>query len=389
MKILIMLVGDINVDPRPNRLLEILNTKKIAIDILSNNTKIESNPKIRKNYKFKNNAFINSSFILKVIFTFYYAFKCNLIKNPSKSPKYYEIFYSLSEKLRKELISNRYDFIIVEDIVLLSQAFKLSEFSKIIFDAREFYEEQNSESLKFNLLLKPIRKSILSYSLKRCHYIYTVSETIANAYQSKYKVKVGLLRSVPFNTSNKIKIIDKNNIKLVHHGIGYKSRGIKDMIDIVKSLDKRFSLDLYLVAEPNYLLEIKKYIGDIKRIKLKKPVKYNKIIPMLTNYDIGLFFVQPATFNLLNCLPNKLFEFIQARLAIAVSPSYEMKKIVNTYNCGFVSETFNKESMITLLNNLNLEDLKLAKKNSNIASRELCFEKESIYLLKNILKKYK
>ena len=108
---------------------------------------------------------------------------------------------------------------------------------------------------------------------------------------------------------------------------------------------------------------------------------------MLNNYDIGLFFVKPVTFNLLNCLPNKLFEFIQGRLAIAIGPSPEMSKIVEKHNCGFVSKDFNTNSMIELLNNLDKKNIDKAKLNSSRAAKELCFEKESRFLINKILNK--
>tara|TARA_A100001035_G_C27787558_1_gene505401 strand:- start:8435 stop:9598 length:1164 start_codon:yes stop_codon:yes gene_type:complete len=380
-----MLIADPLKDPRPNRLINILDKKNITVDILNNNFSKINHPNIRRNYSLDNKKIFNYLYPLKVLLTLLSALKSSIIKNPALPPTYYENYYYISKKIKNKLFNNNYDYIIVEDIVLLSQAIGLFKESKIIFDAREFYEEQGTESIKFNLLIKPIRIAILYSCLKKCNYIFSVSDAIANAYKEKYKVKVDLLRSVPFYSNKKVKKTFKKNIKIVHHGIGYKTRGIKDMIDIVKASDEKYSLDLYLVSDKNYLKEIKNYIGECNRIKLKNPVQYRNIIDMLANYDMGLFFVKPATFNLLNCLPNKLFEFIQARLAVIVSPSPEMRKIIDHYKCGFASKSFEKDSVIDLLNNLKIEDIDSAKQNSNIAAKELCYEKESRNLLSKII----
>ena len=55
----------------------------------------------------------------------------------------------------------------------------------------------------------------------------------------------------------------------------------------------------------------------------------HEIVDTIAEYDIGLFILSPINFNYYHALPNKLFEFIQARLAIAVSPSPEMARIVH------------------------------------------------------------
>ena len=56
-------------------------------------------------------------------------------------------------------------------------------------------------------------------------------------------------------------------------------------------------------------------------------------------------------------IPNKFFEFIQARLCIAIWPSVEMKNLLNEYNLGLVSVAFNVDELAMLLNNSSIEDL--------------------------------
>tara|TARA_A100001388_G_scaffold206959_1_gene157575 strand:+ start:607 stop:1782 length:1176 start_codon:yes stop_codon:yes gene_type:complete len=389
MNVLIMTSSSPFGDPRPNRLIELLLNHNIQVDLFFKGKKSEiKNQKIFKNiYICSETINWSNSYLAKGIFTLLSAFKFYLKQNPSLPPIYYERLYPLLDKQKEQIRLSNYDYIIVEDIVLLTQATRFANISKIIFDAREYYESQSTESIKFRFLISPIRVAILNYCLPKCSEIYTVSQAIADAYKKKYKSNISVLRSIPKYRDIPVKETYKNNIRIVHHGIGYKTRGIKDMIDIGNSLDERFVLDLYLVANQNYLDEIKDYLGNSKKVNLKKPVKYDQIISMLNSYDIGLFFVKPVTFNLLNCLPNKLFEFIQGRLAVAIGPSPEMSKIVKKNNCGFVSDDFNNKSMVDLLNNLEIDDIDQAKLNSNNAAKELCFENESKFLINKILSK--
>ena len=119
-----------------------------------------------------------------------------------------------------------------------------------------------------------------------------------------------------------------------------------------------------------------------KYVSIKKPIKYNEIVNKLSNYDIGIFYNEPTTFNLRHSLPNKIFEFIQARLAVAIAPSPDMKDLVEKYDCGVVAADFDISDMARSLNLLTESELDRLKKNSHIAAAELNIEKEQ----KNFLK---
>ena len=96
-----------------------------------------------------------------------------------------------------------------------------------------------------------------------------------------------------------------------------------------------------------------------------------EIIPVTNQYDIGLFLAPPTTFNLQYTLPNKLFEFIQARLVVAIGPSIEMSKGVKKFNCGVVSKDFDPRSMANELNRLTTEKIMEFKQRSHEAASEL------------------
>ena len=134
---------------------------------------------------------------------------------------------------------------------------------------------------------------------------------------------------------------------------------------------------LVSLTQISSISELKNKAYGCSRIKFNDPVCYQSIIPTLRNYDIGFFYVEPTTFNLLNCLPNKFFEYIQARLAIFVGPSPDMAELVNEFDCGFVCDEFSIVSAVNTLKRLNSDQIDRARVNSDKASRVLCYEKES------------
>jgi hypothetical protein len=95
----------------------------------------------------------------------------------------------------------------------------------------------------------------------------------------------------------------------------------------------------------------------------------------LNAFDIGLFLLRPTNFNYRFALPNKLFEFVQARLAIAVGPSPEMAAMVHQYGLGFVSDDFLPETLAHLIRNAGRGEILRFKQHSHDAARVLCAER--------------
>jgi len=106
-----------------------------------------------------------------------------------------------------------------------------------------------------------------------------------------------------------------------------------------------------------------------------------EICEATNQYDIGLFLLPPVNLNYRFALPNKLFEFIQARLAVAIGPSPEMARVVRAHKVGVVSESFDPASMADSLNSLTREDLIRFKQASHRSADQLCFEAVSDRLL--------
>ena len=274
-----------------------------------------------------------------------------------------------------------YSFIVIEDLELLPFFFYKFKNTKIIFDAREYYPSQNEESIIFRLFEKPQRNFVCKTYLNKCFSVITVSPSIAKEYDKNFNINTKVIRSIPNYFDLRVNKTDPKTIRIVHHGMANKNRKIENMINLMEYLDERFSLDLYLKGDQVYINSLKKLAKD-KKTTIKNPVAYDQIIPMLNKYDVGLFYVEPTTFNLKKCLPNKLFEFIQARLAVAIGPSTDMLNLIEEYNCGIYSDDFNLKNLAKKINELSSEDIDSLKENSHLASKELCWENEKDKIMK-------
>ncbi len=121
-----------------------------------------------------------------------------------------------------------------------------------------------------------------------------------------------------------------------------------------------------------------------RNIIFHDPVSMLEIVNTINQYDIGITFYPPVNFNIKNALPNKFFEYIQARLMVLSGPSPSLVEYINKYNIGAVTEDFTKESLIDTLNGLSLEAIDKYKKNTEKAAIELSSEK-NMELLDNVI----
>jgi hypothetical protein len=88
----------------------------------------------------------------------------------------------------------------------------------------------------------------------------------------------------------------------------------------------------------------------------------------LNQFDLGVFLLEPVNFNYRLALPNKLFEFIQARLGVAIGPSPEMARVVESTGCGVVAPDFRPASLAACLARLGEGEINALKARADAAA---------------------
>jgi hypothetical protein len=272
-----------------------------------------------------------------------------------------------------QLSKQKFDVIISHDLTLLPIALLLKTGdTKILFDAREYYPRHFEDRAIFKIFKQPLYVYLCNTYLKDCDKIITVSDGLAREYGKEFQVAPEVVMSLPqYFDLNPIPI-DPSNIRLVYHGKINPSRRIEDMITMMDYVDSRFSLDIMGLSNNRYYYnKIVQLANKRKNVKIIPPVKMHEIIPFTNQYDIGLYILPQTNFNSSYALPNKFFEFIQARLCLALGPSIEMKKIVDKYDCGIISKSFEPIDLAQCLNQMNTSSIMKYKLQSDIAARSL------------------
>lgn len=278
--------------------------------------------------------------------------------------------------LKSRLASRKFDLIISHNLQFLPLALALKREGKVLFDAREYYPSQYEDRLGWKILSKGATDYLCSRYMPLSDFTITVSDGIAREYYKRFEVNAEVVQSLPIYCELSPSSVDPGRIRIVHHGRGKSSRRIEQMIEAMDYVDERFQLDLMLVNTERKYSELLYYeVNRRRNVCLIDPVKFSEIISFTNQYDIGLFNAYPSTFNLKHMLPNKLFEYIQARLAVVIGPSVEMEKIVEKHDVGIIARDFRPRSIADALNSLTIGQIQHFKERSNQAARELNAER--------------
>ena len=289
----------------------------------------------------------------------------------------YKILHNYSFVVQR-LADRRFDVVIANDVETLPLAFEFPGSPKVIFDAHEYAPRHFEDKKMWRLFFQDFNTWLCKKYIPLTAAMTTVGKGLANEYEKHFHV----VPVVITNANNYINLSPSpmmdNRIRLVHHGIATPSRKLELMIEMMSMLDQRFTLDLILMVPGFASKKTRQYIDDLRgmaqsdpRINIIPPVSSSEVVTTVHKYDVGVFLIPPINFNYQNTLPNKLFDFIQARLGVAIGPTPEMAQIVTQYNTGVVSKDFTPQSLAVELNKLTKSDVENYKRNSGKAAGEL------------------
>lgn len=303
--------------------------------------------------------------------------------------RFYDKYYWDLNKinLTNKLQNKKYDAIIANDIITLPLALAISaNKSKIYFDAHEYHPKEFEDNLMWNLFHRPYIEFLCKKYIPKADAFSTVAKEIANEYNKFLNVLPLVITNASYYSNIEPSKTENGNIKLIHHGAAIKGRQIENMINLMKLVDKRFSLYLMLTGKGSFYYNSLMKLASLQgNIYFLEPVPFNQIIETINKYDVGIYILPPTNFNNMNALPNKFFEFIQAKLALAISPNIEMSNIVREFKVGKVSASYSTKDMAKLLNSLTSEDIITFKKSAQSIAKIICAE-ENLKIIKQIIR---
>jgi len=277
----------------------------------------------------------------------------------------------LLNRLKRE---KRFDLVLCNDVQNLPLAAELAASSKakLYLDAHEYTPRQfvGNRALEE----EEYWSSLINTYAARVDLMTSVCDRITFEYSTNFGLKCTspVFNVPPYDATLLPCKSERETVRFVHCGLAIPNRNLENMIELVRSLNSRFSLTFFLVADRHgaYLEKLRQLASDCDRIHFRNAVPQDELVREINQFDLGLYLLKPDTFNQRYALPNKFFEFTQARLGIAVWPSPEMKSFVERYNLGVVSDDFTVKSMIAALKGLTNSNINEYKRNSHNIARE-------------------
>jgi len=201
-----------------------------------------------------------------------------------------------------------------------------------------------------------------------------VEKEIAQSYERLVDRPVALIFNAPDNNDLSPTNVNPEQIKLIHHGMGTKGRGIETAIKALADIPKNYTLDLVLFATRLYKLKIKLLsliFGVRRRVKLEDGIPLDQLPTRLNLADISIVVLSNVTDGHLNSLPNKFFESIHSKLALITGPNPSMASMTKEFGMGVVLETWSSKDLARALMSLSPIEIQRYKANAVLASRQL------------------
>lgn len=279
---------------------------------------------------------------------------------------------------REALAPRRFDVVLANDVDTVPLAVRMREDKRaggVHADLHEYAPGQ-LQSLRWRLFVRPYVRWLARCWVARADSVSTVGKGVAR----RYAEELGLRADVVVNAAP---YVDRSPtpvgepLRLVHSGVARGNRGMGLMIDAVRLAHRPVTLDLYLLPnEPAVLATLRRQAADLPQVRFHEPVQPGELGDRLAGADVGVFVLPPLTDNYRHALPNKLFDFVQARLALVVGPSPEMAALVREHGLGVVTDDFTAQSLARAIDALTHKQVAVFKAASHLAAYPLSAERQ-------------
>ncbi|WP_194092441.1 glycosyltransferase [Ornithinimicrobium flavum] len=269
----------------------------------------------------------------------------------------------------------RFDVVLADDIDTVPLALDLAPRGGVHADLHEYHPRQNEELLRWRLFVAPYYRWLVRTYGTRADSVTTVAEGIAREYRLRFGLRAGVVVNAPHFVDLEPAPVHEP-LRLVHSGNAQRHR-LDVLLEAMELVTAPMTLDLYLMPnDPAYLAELQARYAASDRVRLHPPVAPADLPATLNAHDVGVYVLPPVSFNHLWALPNKIFDFVQGRLALVVGPSPEMAGLVRRHGLGVVTDDFSAAALARALDRLTPADVAAGKTASHAAAHELSAEQQ-------------
>ena len=360
-RIIVSVTNDLATDQRVKKVCNSL--KKLDYDILLVGRKLTESLKLHRDYDCKRmNLFFNKGAL------FYAEYNIRL-------------FFLL--------LFSRVDVYHSNDLDTLLANFLAAKIRRkpLVYDSHEYFtgvpEIQNKP------LVKAVWLAIERSIFPKLKYIFTVNPSISQLYKTEYGKTLRIMRNMPnkmtfdiSKTKEDLGIpLDKDIIITQGAGINI-DRGIEEAVEAMQYLK---NVCFLIIGDGDVIPKLKQRVVELglqKSVIFKGRMPYQEMMQYTNHAQLGLTLDKDTNINYRYSLPNKLFDYIHARIPVLATKVIEVQKIIETYNVGLFIENHQPKHIADQIRlALNNEELQNTwSENMERAVKELNWEHEEIAL---------
>jgi glycosyltransferase involved in cell wall biosynthesis len=213
-----------------------------------------------------------------------------------------------------------YDFILCYNTIglMAGASSKIMTKNKVlVYDSLELSVE------RYTGFKKKVWGFIQKICLRYCDKIIQAESNRLKYFQQLYNIpitKMVLLENYPLkkHSSGKNKRSPVDMVRVIYLGFIWGNRGYEELIHSFSLLNSNITLDIVGPGDEKYISYFKDiiYSKNISNVKILPAISPDEINEYLSNYDIGIFFYKNSNLNNYYCASTKMYNYINAGLAV-------------------------------------------------------------------------
>lgn len=266
--------------------------------------------------------------------------------------------------------------------LVVAAAWKARSGGLVHYDTHEFATLEFDERPFWRLVYKPMVVRLEAADIGMADGVSTVGPKLAEALQAYYALAAmpAVVRNIPDRIALDEEVETAWPLRILYHGQVLPDRGLEALIDSIPFWTEPHRLTIRGDGDAGYIARLKARVvatGRSELVQFEKAVRPDEVMPLAArSADLGVHFTPLNTDQRHFSLPNKLFEYIGAGLAVAVSPGLDLRAVVEGHGVGVVSGNASAEAVAAAINGLRRESVEAFKGAARREAATLCWEGE-------------
>lgn len=354
MKVLVSVFNNLSTDQRVEKVCRTLSENGFTIELIGNNW--GGLPDLKRDYPV-------SRIILK-----------------SKILRY--AYVEFQWKLYKELLkkADQHTILLSNDLDTLLPNYMVSKKLNLplVYDSHEIFTEMPSVNGRFT---QNIWRSLESFIAPKLKFMMTASESYADWFHKTYGIeRPVVVQNFPLKSGNPQDYSIVNSPKvIIYQGVINPSRGLDKLIPEMHKIE---NAELWIAGDgpkKKEFQELTKNLGLDDKVKFIGKILPEKLREITQKADLGVSIEENNGLSYYFSMPNKISDYIQARIPVVVSDFPEMRKVADHFKAGEKIRDYNELAQkIQLVLNNGKHSYKDALDH---AASQLCWENEENRLL--------